>query len=181
LPRDVATPLFLGLATDTGWFRFSNVRQQTLALAARLIGAGVDHASLYEMIEQQNTAARMRLLARALSSLELHKHASIALMSLTQADFKEAGADSEDTGGFADGPMSVVGVQVVVTLTEMTKPGDPNPLTKASLRSKPGPHAIDVAAVCNKLGGGGHARAAGVKLKLPLASAREVVLKALQA
>lgn len=178
-PKHIAEALFLGLATDTGWFRFSNVTPRTLTLASRLLASGVDHAALYEMTEQQSSLGRIKLLARALSSMKLHNSNSVAVLTLTRQDFQDAGANEEDTGGFGDQPMTIIGMRVVVVLTEMTKPGDPHPMTKASLRSKPGPDAVDVAAACATLGGGGHARAAGVKLRMPLSDARAAILKSL--
>jgi phosphoesterase RecJ-like protein len=48
LPREVAEPLYLGLATDTGWFRHSNVTPAVMRLAADLLEAGVDHERLIE-------------------------------------------------------------------------------------------------------------------------------------
>jgi phosphoesterase RecJ-like protein len=164
LPRDVADALYLGLATDTQWFRLSNVSPPTLRLAADLLECGVDHTRLYEMIEQQDTPGRWRLLGRALSSLELHADGAVAFMRLTLDDFAQAGADRNDTGGFADMVQHIGTVRVAVILTESdTRPGEP-PTTKVSMRSKPGPDAIDVNALTRALGGGGHARAAGAKM-----------------
>ncbi|MFN9133107.1 MAG: DHH family phosphoesterase, partial [Phycisphaerales bacterium] len=162
-------------------FKYSNVTPDTLALASRLLASGVNHARLYQLTEQTDDPSRPRLLGKALSSLEFHADGRIALMCLRQSDFDATGAGTEDTGGFAESVMAVAGVSVVCTLTEMSRPGQPTQLTKGSLRSKPGPHAIDVAAVTATLGGGGHARAAGVKLAMPIEQARAAVLQALSA
>jgi phosphoesterase RecJ-like protein len=177
LPRDVAQALYLGLATDTQWFRLSNVTPATMRLGADLLEAGAEHTKLYETIEQQDSAARYRLLGRALSSLELHHDGTVALMRLTLRDFADCGADRNDTGGFADMVQHIGSVRVAGVLTEgETRPGDP-PLTKVSLRSKPGPGAVDVNAVTRALGGGGHARAAGAKMPgVPLDEARRRLL-----
>ncbi len=181
LPLEVAEPLYLGLATDTGWFRFSNTSPQTLRLAASLREAGVDAPRLVQLVEQQDRPSRLRLLARALSSLELLAGDRVALMSLTRRDFEDAHGDAEDTTGFASDVLSVAAVQVGILLTETApKVGKP-PVTKASLRSKPGPNAIDVAALTRALGGGGHARAAGVKLNLPLPEAKAALVAAVHA
>ena len=76
--------------------------------------------------------------------------------------------------------LTVASVQVAAVLTENpVNPGEP-PLTKFSLRSKPGPSAIDVNKVCQKLGGGGHARAAGAKARLELPAAKRAILEALK-
>jgi phosphoesterase RecJ-like protein len=181
IPLEIAEPAFFGLATDTGWFRFSNTSPGAMRLAARLKESGVDAARLYELSEQQQSPARPRLLGSALSSLEWHAGGTIGVMSITQAAIAAAGAQGEDVGGFAEPVLCVRGVNVVVTLTETSGAGAPGPITKASLRSKPGPGAIDVAAVCSTLGGGGHARAAGAKLHMTLPQAKTAVLKALGA
>lgn len=183
LPADVAEPLYLGLATDTGWFRYSSVTPATLRLAADLVEAGVNHTRLYRVIEQQDNAARWRLLGRALSSLVLHDIGGagrIATMRLTLGDFRQTGADQNDMSGFADMVLTVASVEVSVVLSESpVAPGEP-PLTKFSLRSKPGPGAVDVNAVAKKLGGGGHARAAGAKMRAGLDDAQRALLEALR-
>ena len=179
LPIVIAEPLYLGLATDTGWFHFSNTKPTTLRLAADLVDAGVDFPRLFEMIEQQDRPARLRLLGRALESMELHKANTIALMTLTRADFEHCHGDSEDTGGFANYALAVAGMQVAGVLVEAAGREGKGPLSKLSLRSKPGTNAVDVAAVCQKLGGGGHARAAGAKLAMSMAEAKIKVHEAL--
>lgn len=183
LPLDVAEPLYLGLATDTGWLRYSSVTPATLRLAADLLAAGVDHTKLYRLIEQQDVVNRWRLLGRALGALSLHTMRTendAALMTLSLADFAATGAGSEDTSGFADMLLTVTSVEVAGVLCETAPvPGEP-PMTKVSLRSKPGPSAVDVNNVCRRLSGGGHARAAGAKPKLGLEDAHAAVLDALR-
>ncbi|HYD01187.1 MAG TPA: DHH family phosphoesterase, partial [Phycisphaerales bacterium] len=184
LPLDVATPLYLGLATDTGWLRFSNVTPGTLRLAARLLESGVDHPALYEMVEQQQRPTRPALLGRALTSLTMHHGKRLAVMTLRDRDLRELGAVGEDTGGFSEPVLAVAGVQVVATLTEMppptNAPAGSGLLVKVSLRSKPGPNAVDVAAIANRLGGGGHARAAGIKLFTTVEEAQRTIVEAVQ-
>ncbi len=179
LPLDIASALYLGLATDTGWFHFSNTRPNTLRLAADLVDAGVDFPKLFEMIEQQDRPARLRLVGRAMNSLELFSKDTVAMMTLTRRDFDETHGDSEDTGGFANYALAVAGMQVAVILTEAAGREGKGPLTKVSFRSKPGPDAVDVAAICQKLGGGGHARAAGVKVMMGVVETKLKVLEAL--
>lgn len=183
LPLDVAEPLYLGLATDTGWLRYSSVTPSTLRLAADLLEAGVDHTKLYRMIEQQDVAGRWLLLGRALNSLSLHSIRSendVALLTLTLADFAAAGAGNEETSGFADMLLTVSTVAAAAVLCETAPaPGNP-PLTKVSVRSKPGPTAVDVNNVCRRLSGGGHARAAGAKPALALMDAKAALLESLR-
>lgn len=179
LPVEVAEPLYLGLATDTGWFRHSNVTPAVMQMAGELVGAGVDHARLYSQIEQQYKVARLRLLSRALASLQMLDRDRIAVMTLTQQDFHDSRATPTDSGGFVDVPLSVATVMVSVLITEAFSGPTDTKITKASLRAKEGDGAVDVNAIARKLGGGGHIRAAGVKLSLPLAEARNRIIEAL--
>lgn len=178
LPKDIADALYLGLATDTGWFRFSNVTPSTLRLAADLIEADVDHTRLYRLIEQQDHAARWQLFGRALRTLTTHKSDRIATMILTLKDFADTGATPNDTSGFADMVLTIASVELSAVLVETEHPA--GPLTKISLRSKPGPNAIDVNELASRLGGGGHARAAGAKIHQPPAGALAALVESVR-
>lgn len=181
LPVEVATPLYVGLATDTGWFRHSNVDGRVMRLAADLLEAGVDHAGLMELIEQNDRPSRLRLMQRALASLELVPAKYAAVMSLTTEDFRQAGAAPGESGGFVDIPRTVPSIRVSVLLTEQTD--GQGVFTKVSMRSKAtgwdGREPVDVNAVCQTFGGGGHARASGARIRAPLAEAKRMVVEAL--
>lgn len=181
LPVEIATPLYTGLATDTGWFRHSNVDARVMRLAADLLEAGVNHTELMELIEQNDRPSRLRLMQRALASLELVPAKQAAVMGLTTDDFRQSGAAPGESGGFVDIPRTIPAIRVTALLTEQTDAQ--GVFTKVSLRSKPmgwdGKDPVDVNAVCRALGGGGHARAAGARIRLPLAEAKLRVIEAL--
>lgn len=181
LPLEVATPLYVGLATDTGWFRHSNVDARVMRLAADLLDAGVDHIGLMERIEQNDRPSRLRLMQRALATMELVPSKYAAVMSLTTADFRESGAAPGESGGFVDLPRTVPTIRVTALLTEQEDAQ--GVFTKVSLRSKAtgwdGREPVDVNAVCQTLGGGGHARASGARIRAPLAEAKRMVIEAL--
>jgi phosphoesterase RecJ-like protein len=180
LPREIAEPLYLGLATDTGWFRHSNVTPAVMRLGADLLEAGVDHERLIEVVEFRDRPGRLRLLSRALGSLELLDDDRIAVLSLREKDFEKANAHPGDSGGFLDIVKSVETVRVGVLLTELKTPD--GPVTKVSMRSKGGASFVDVNVVAKGLGGGGHAQAAGARLPgVPLADAKAKIVGALQA
>lgn len=176
LPIDIAEPLYVGLATDTGWFRHSNVSPAAFRLAGDLLEAGVDHERIFEIVEQNDRPARLALMQRALASLEYFDDERIAVMTLSQEDFLKAEADIGDAGGFADLPRMVGTVRAAAVIIE-TEQGT----AKASFRSKGGEDSVDVNLVAQQLGGGGHKHAAGARLPGPLASARKSVIQALTA
>lgn len=180
LPGEIAQVLYLGIAMDTGWFKHSNVSPGVLRTAASLLETGVDHARLFQFIEQRDRPTRLKLLARALSSLELVDQDRIAVMTLTRKDFADTGTESGDAGGFTDYCNSVESVRVVAVLSEVDgkeygKPGAT--VTKISMRSKSGPSHIDVNVVAKGMGGGGHVHAAGARLDLPLMQAKARVIE----
>ncbi len=163
-----AESLFVGLATDTGWFRFSNADARCFATASRLLEHEVDRYSIYRTIEESASAARMGLLERMLASLTWIADGRVAVMTLRLSDFAETGGTSTDVTGLVNTPMVVDGVQAAILLTEQEDGS-----TKASLRSKPAlPGAqdtlIDVNQVAGKIGGGGHVHAAGALVQEPL-------------
>lgn len=178
LPADIAEPLYLGLATDTGWFRHSNVTPETLRLAADLLQAGANHTRVFEEVEQSDSPARTLLIGRAIASLELHADGRVGMMQLRKDDFKNCQAEMEDAGGLNDIAMSIGSLRVSALLTEMD-----DEVTKVSLRSKSpnesGDRFIDVNQVARAFGGGGHAQAAGARIQKPLAEARDLLRDAL--
>lgn len=178
LPLAIAELIYTGLATDTGWFRHSNVNAEVFDLAGQLLLAGVDHTKMMALVEMNDRPARLRVMAEALGSLELHDRDRIAIMSLTREAIHRAQAGSSDTGGFSDLGLKISTVRVSAILTEIDT-AEGSPATKISLRSKSGPNMIDVNQVARKLGGGGHANASGARIGLPVEQAKPVLLDAI--
>jgi bifunctional oligoribonuclease and PAP phosphatase NrnA len=156
--RAIATALFLGLVSDTGWFQFSNTRPYTLRLAARLIEAGVDTDRMYQVLYQNERAERIALQTRAQNSLELLEGGRLATMRVRRADFADTKANIPDTENLINIPLQIRTVEVSLLFTEPPEDGSP---VRVSLRSKGG---VDVAKFAEQFGGGGHARASGLKV-----------------
>ncbi len=157
LDPQIATALFVAITTDTGWFQFSNTRPYTFRLAAMLLERGVDMDAMYKRIYLSERPERVRLQTRAMQSLELLGAGRLAVMTITKQDFIDTGAGVPDTENLINIPLQIEEVQASVLITE---PVDFGPV-RVSLRSK---GAIDVSKLAEQFGGGGHARAAGLKL-----------------
>ncbi len=169
----MATALYLAIASDTGWFQFSNTSPRTLRLAADLMERGVDTDRLYQLLYQNERAERVVLQARALGSLELLCDNRLAVMVIRQADFQATGAKAPDTENLINIPLQIATVEVSVLVTEATDFGP----TRVSLRSKGG---VDVARFAEGFGGGGHARASGLKIEDTVDGARDKVVAAME-
>jgi len=170
--RPIAAALFLAIASDTGWFQFSNTRPYTLRLAARLIEAGVDTDQMYQLLYQNERAERVALQTRAQQSLELLLDGRLAVMRLSKRDFDETNANVGDTENLINVPLQIRTVEVSLLLVEPREPGP----VRVSLRSK---GQLDVAKFAEQFGGGGHARASGLKLDGTLQDAHDRVLAAM--
>jgi phosphoesterase RecJ-like protein len=172
IDKPMASALFVAITSDTGWFQFSNTRPYTLRLAARLMEAGVDTDQLYQLIYQNERAERIALQTRAQQSLELLLDGRLAVMRVRKQDFEETRANVPDTENLINIPLQIRTVEVSVLLTE---PRDFGPV-RVSLRSK---GHVDVARFAEQFGGGGHARASGLKIDKPLQEAHDMVISAM--
>jgi bifunctional oligoribonuclease and PAP phosphatase NrnA len=176
----IAEPLFLGLATDTGWFRYASADWEVFAVASRLLKAGVDKSGLYQIIEEGHRPVRLKLEARALASIEYANGGTIALMSLAREDFEETGGVVEDLTGVVNLPLIVGAVRMSILFAQ----SEAN-VTKVSFRSKPplpgleADACVDVNVLAQRFGGGGHKHAAGARLRMDLEDAKAAVKKVL--
>jgi phosphoesterase RecJ-like protein len=168
---EIATCLFTGIITDTGSFRFQNVTPNTLQVAAALLEAGAPPAFISENVFENRTFAATRLLGHALSSLKRSDDGRIVWASITASDFAELGATDQDTEGIVSYVRGVRDTEVGILFREMAGGG-----IRVSLRSR---DSINVAAIAEKFGGGGHRMASGCTVNLPLAEAEAAVIAAL--
>ena len=152
-PR-VAEALYVGLATDTGWFRFPNTSPQAFRDAAELIECGANIPRVYERVYENLTAARMRLLGLGLTALETDCGGRLAWVTLTGEMFERSGAIEAEVEGIIDTLRKIGGAEICILFRDRPEGG-----TRVSLRSK---HDLDVATLAARFGGGGHRRAAGI-------------------
>jgi len=157
----IATCLYTGLMTDTGSFMFAGTNEQTFAVARELVLAGADPVQCARHIYFGHSTAKLRLLGTALS--HLHCEGSLAWIWVTQDQMQSAGAREEDCEGLVNYVLSIGDVQVAIFFREL-----PDRRCRASLRSK---GEVDVSAVAEHFGGGGHKCASGCALDGPLSIA----------
>ncbi len=176
----IAEALFLGLATDTGWFRFQNAKPAEFELASRLLAAGVDKDRLVETVENSHRPERLVIEALALGGVtfvDLGTRGSVAVMRIAMSDLQKTAATVEETSGIVNAPMAIGAVRAAVLLVE-TEPG----LVKLSFRSKPRDddgRFIDVNELASRFDGGGHVHAAGARFRGTLPDAERAVSAAI--
>jgi len=159
VPMDaqIASALFLAIVSDTGWFQFSNTKPRTLRLAAKLMEVGVNTDQMYQRLYQNERVQRIKLQTRAQDSMELLAGDRLSVMCIRQEDFTQTGSAMNDTEALINIPLQIRTVEVSIVFVE---PKDDENI-RVSFRSK---GSVDVAKFAEQFGGGGHARAAGLKL-----------------
>ncbi len=171
IPPAAAEALWVALVTDTGRFSYSNTTRAAMHAAASLLESGVRTDILNHRIYESATAAQVRLQGRAIAHLELFHDGRVALVSLSREDFEALGCTGEDADEMVSVPRRIEGVDIAVFLYEL--PGEGGRETKAGFRTV---EPYDAADFCRRQGGGGHARAAGCSLPMPLDAAKTRVL-----
>ncbi len=164
-----AQGLFVALAMDTGWFRHSNTRAATFALAAELTAAGANPTNDYELLFEQTTEGRLRLMSKVLGRLRVCCQGKVAYTEVHRTDYAETGAIPQDSEDLVNYTRSLIGVEVGLFILEQPAGG-----VKISFRSR----RVDVSKIAEQFGGGGHKLASGVILETSLEEARRKVLAA---
>jgi phosphoesterase RecJ-like protein len=168
ITEDVATNLYVGVLTDTGGFRHENTTERALEIAARLVHLGANPAAIAEKVYKSQKLSTMKLTALVLGTIDFECDDRLVHAKVSQELLRRAGAGLDETDGLIDTLQSVEGLELAILFKEI----DPTH-TKISIRSRGSANANALAAV---FGGGGHERAAGAEIDLPLLQASEAVL-----
>ena len=151
-----AQALYLGMATDTGQFRFTNTNKAVFEIASKLIDLGANPSAAATQLYENDPVGRLILLQEFLGTLKLELNGQVCVGWVTQEMYQLTETSKEHIEGFVDYPRSVQGVQVAALIEE-----SPSGL-KVSLRAKEDKIRVDILA--NSFGGGGHACAAGFSI-----------------
>lgn len=164
----IGTCIYTGILTDTGSFRHSNVTKRTHIIAGELIEIGVKNNEIHSELFENRLYSKIKLIGQSLSKLELLYNNKISCIVLTKELLKSLGCENVDTSDIISMALSIKDVEVATVIKEADDG------VKASLRSK---RDIDVRRVAEALGGGGHVKAAGLKIKeKSLGEAKEMIL-----
>lgn len=154
LDAHIATPLYLGIVTDTGSFRFPSVEPRTHQIVAEMLELGVVHYKVHENTFDNNTVDKLKLRGYATSEkLEIIHNNRIALIALSQEELNRFNYQKGDTEGLVNVALSIDGVKAAVLLTEQ------NEQIRMSFRGKD-EYEVNIIAA-EQFGGGGHKYAAG--------------------
>ena len=174
ITADAASCLYVALLTDTGGFKYSNTNERVFEWAAQMTAAGANPETIYHNVYENKPLAQLTLQAKAFLATEFNARKTAAWTVVTRDLLNECGALDEHLEGIVESLRQIDTVLVSAVIKE-TRDG----LTKISLRSDT--HAINVAEICAKWGGGGHKMAAGAMMAMAPTEAVLALIPAIEA
>lgn len=169
LDEKIGTPLYVGILTDTGSFRFSSVQARTHEILGKLLAAGVQHHLIHEALNDTNTVSRLRLQGFAMSEkMEIMEDYHVAIISLTKEELEKYHYKKGDTDSLANLALSIKGMKAAIVFSER------DGMMKISFRSKGKENPINVLAA-DHFNGGGHANASGGMSELSVVETLEKI------
>lgn len=169
LNKNIAKYLYVSLSTDTGSFKYSNTSPETLRIAADLVETGIDKTGIITELYQNRPIYKVRLLADALSTLEIYYNGKLSIMSLPLEMFDKNNTHPSEADGIIEYARDIEGVDVAVMLKELA----PNEI-KVGFRSK---YDFDVSLFAKKFGGGGHRKASGCTIFDSIENAKKIMIE----
>jgi phosphoesterase RecJ-like protein len=166
----LASALAGGVVMDTGNFQHPNVTPRTLVVAAALREAGAPFSEISRRLYRSKPNTQLLLFGRVLARLESDLDGRLVWSTLELADLAASGAGAAEAEGLVD----MLGQSETSEASILFKEVEGDGTTRISVRTRDG--GVDATVLTGTFGGGGHARAAGATLALPLTEALKVVL-----
>ena len=167
----IARALMAAIVYDTGQFRFANTSKRTLGWAARFVELGVGPGEAYSVFWESNGAGSVKLLGTLMSRMMLDCGGRLAWFTLSAQDLERFGVSRDETEEYISIPRSIESVEVIAFFSELE-----NGRIRISLRSK---GRVEIHDIARMFGGGGHAFAAGARMRPPLGEAERLMTAAL--
>jgi phosphoesterase RecJ-like protein len=166
----LAQALAAGVVMDTGNFQHPNVTPRTLVVAAALREAGADFSEIARRLYRSKPNTQLKLFGLVLGRMESRLEGRLVWSTLELADLTASGAGSAESEGLVD----LLSQSDTAEATILFKQVEGDGTTRISVRTRDG--GVDATVLTGTFGGGGHARAAGATVALPLVEARKAVL-----
>ncbi len=169
ITEDIARNLYTAISSDTGSFKYSNVRPETMRIAGELLKKDFDHAEIARNLYDLEPLELLRFKGHVMNSIELYANGKLSIISISDGLLNEYGISEKDTGDIVNVARSVKGCEIAVSVRETKRKieaGDPpcereESLIKISFRSN---GRYTVSDIAGKFGGGGHSMAAGASV-----------------
>ena len=173
MPAETRDAIYVAVSTDTGSFQYPSTTAATYEMAADLIKRGLDVGTINSQTYDNHPYRRVELMRALLNTLEVSPDGLVAAWELCDQTRLDLALRPEDSEGLIDIIRAIRGVQLAVFFEELV-----DGKIRVSMRSKD--RRLDVCQIAMEFGGGGHALAAGIRMKGPLEDAKPKVLAAIR-
>lgn len=171
IDADMAFPMYAGISSDTGSFKYSNTTAHTFNVCADLIKTGIDIAKISRLLFDTCPISKLRAEALGTERLKLYADGKIAVITMPEELLADTGITYDDCDDVVNIARKIAGVEVGIYLRNAKIPG----VFKVSMRSN---EHFDVASICALHDGGGHLRAAGCAINSDtIDEAADIILK----
>jgi phosphoesterase RecJ-like protein len=152
-----ATALLSGIYNDTGSLMHQNTTLEVFEIAGKLVELGAKVNLVAKNLFRTTPVNTMKAWGKVLERATLNEE-GVVISVITEKDFKDIGARSDDLSGVVDFMNAVPGSKFTVLINEDEKGN-----VKGSFRTRR--DDIDLAKLAESFGGGGHKKAAGFTMK----------------
>ena len=157
LDAQIAQALYVGIVTDTGCFRFDSTRESTMQTAGKLMTYGFDFSSIVREVYYERSYIQMKVLGEAFRNAHLRADGLMILSVMDRNMQQKLNAGRMDMEGVSEQLVQTRGVDLSVFIYEVEEG-----LWRCSLRSN---RIVNVSAIAQHIGGGGHIRASGCSVR----------------
>lgn len=164
--ENMAVCLYTSLITDTGSFRHTNTTSVTHSIAGDLINCGIDFNKIHRTVFENKKFSRVKLYGEVINEMYLDLDEKLCVMKLTKEMLRKLNLQEEDTSDLISLGVQIDSVEVAALFKEKDN------CVKISLRSK---STVDVRKIAEKFDGGGHIRAAGLKIDGTIQDAIKII------
>ncbi len=172
ITEKIANCIYLGISTDTGCFKYSNVTKHTFYVAGELVEAGANTAKINKRIFDTKSRKQVEVESIIVNSIKYYFDDMCAIVQIP-ADFLEThGATEDDMCNVTNIPRQIEGVEISVIIKEKE-----DGICKVSVRCD---ETINAALICQTFGGGGHYAAAGCVIGGDLDTAEKILIDVIE-
>lgn len=169
----MATALLTGLITDTTNFSNAGTSRFALKVGSSLIQKGARLEQIQKYILRDKPIMMLKLFGIVLNRLELDQKTNIVHTYVTQTDMQECGIAENEVEGIANLLNHLNEGKASLVLREKQEGN-----VKVSLRTTY--DDMDVSKIAGLFGGGGHRKAAGFTLQVPIQEAWKTICQTLE-
>ncbi|MBR4628425.1 MAG: DHH family phosphoesterase [Ruminococcus sp.] len=172
ISKHCATCLYTGISTDSGCFKYSCTTPRAHEIAAEMMKKyDINFARINRYMFDVKSAGRMRLESKVTELMESYLGGKLNIIAVTKDIAESMGVSMDDLEGFAPITIQLESSEVGIFIRQRDND------YKCSFRSA---NDVNVSDICQKLGGGGHAKAAGCQMTGDLEDVKKRLVEAVE-